>query len=185
MNKLDTLNQVAELEALEMVRPLIERAPDVAAKVVNRRPFNSICEFLQAIKTELYALSELQLIELFKAHPELAPENPMTMTEGSKSEQARLNLTSSTNEYRAKLDELNEQYYKKFGFPFITALVRHSGMSSVMADFESRLLNERKLELRQSLEEIVMVSQARVELMFGVSKEDVLPEGVSVQKRHE
>ena len=185
MNKLDTLNQVAEIEALEMVRPLIERAPDVAAKVVCRRPFGNISEFLQAIKTELQALNKGQLVELFKAHPELAPENPMTMTNDSKSEQARLNLTSRTNEYRARLDELNEQYYQKFGFPFITALVRHSDMESVMADFESRLLNERKVELKQSLEEIVMVSQARVESMFGIGKTDVSPDDDSVQTQHE
>lgn len=185
MSKLDSLNNVAQLEAVEIVRPLIERAPDIAVNVANRRPFDSISALLQAIKVELHALTELQLIELYKAHPELAPENPMTMTRGSQSEQGRLNLTSSTNKYRARLNELNEQYYQKFGFPFITALVRHRDMTSVMADFETRLFNERNEEVRQALDEIVMVSQARVESVFGVDKTNAVPDGLSVQQQHE
>jgi len=167
IDTLSTLNNADEDRALALVEPLIERAPEIARKVVRRRPFESADDLCRAIRTELLKLNNAERMHLFRAHPELAPDNPLSMTSASQSEQGRLRLTSRTNEFRARLGELNARYRGKFGFPFITALVRHRDMESVLTEFETRLAASIASEIEQAIEQISAVSAARVNAAFG------------------
>jgi len=155
-----------------LLEPLIERAPVIARRVAKRRPFNNADDLRKAIRRELLSLNEEERVRLFRAHPELASVNPLSMTSASQSEQGRLNLTSDTNEFKARLDELNARYRGKFGFPFITALVRHKGMDSVLSEFETRLSADRESELEQALEQVAAVSASRVKAVFECSSSD-------------
>lgn len=167
MDKLRELNCANEECAIVMIAPLIERAPEIAKRVARRRPFQCPDDLFEAIRSELAGLSETERIDLFRAHPELAPDNPLAMTGESQSEQGRLNLTSQKSEYRARLSDLNARYRKKYGFPFITALVRHSDIDSVLLEFESRLTSNRMVEIQQAIDQIALVSSSRVRASFG------------------
>jgi 2-oxo-4-hydroxy-4-carboxy-5-ureidoimidazoline decarboxylase len=167
MDKLNELNNANEEQAVLLLAPLIERAPEIAKRVAVRRPFNGSDDLHQAIKTELLGLNEAEQVSLFRAHPELAPENPLAMTRSSQSEQGRLKLTSHENRYRAQLADLNVRYRDKFGFPFITALVRHQDMDSVLTESETRLASDRRAEVEQTIDQIVTVSSSRVHAAFG------------------
>lgn len=172
MDKLRELNRADEKRAVLLLEPLIERAPAIARRVARRRPFESTDELRKAIRSELLGLNEEERVQLFRAHPELAPMSPLSMTSASQSEQGRLNLTSETNEFRARLDELNARYRGKFGFPFITALVRHKGMDSVLSEFETRLSADRESEIEQALEQVATVCSSRVKAVFECSSLD-------------
>lgn len=163
MDKLEELNCADEERAILMLEPLIERAPTIARDVARRRPFVSADDLRQAIRRELLDLNEEERVRLFQAHPELAPMNPLSMTSESQTEQGRLNLTADTNKFKARLDQLNERYRDKFGFPFVIALVRHQDMSSVFTEFETRLSADRETEIEQALEQVATVSSSRVD----------------------
>ncbi|MGI9356828.1 MAG: 2-oxo-4-hydroxy-4-carboxy-5-ureidoimidazoline decarboxylase [Rhizobiaceae bacterium] len=167
MGKLSELNTANVDRAIALITPLIERAPSIAKRVVRRRPFGSAEDVSQAIRIELLGLKEAERIELFNAHPELAPDNPLAMTSESQSEQGRLDITSNDNEYRERLGDLNARYREKHGFPFITALVRHQDIDSVLVEFEARLMSDREAEIEQAIEQIALVSSARVQSSFG------------------
>ncbi len=167
MSRLIELNRADEIQAIALLAPLIERAPEIAKQVARRRPFRSADDLFQAIHDALLALSESACIGLFRAHPELAPDNPLAMTEESQSEQGRLNLTSHESEYRTRLNELNARYREKYGFPFITALARHENIDSVLKEFEARLKNDRDTEIRRAIDQIAVVSSTRVRAKFG------------------
>ncbi len=169
MHTFEALNHADEEDAVLLLEPLIERAPAIARRVARYRPFRSTDELGRAIRRELELLDSAALVELFRAHPELAPGNPLAMTRASQSEQGRLNLTADDNAFRARLDELNGRYRERFGFPFITALVRHRDMESVLAEFEARIDADRETEMRRALEQVAAVSAARVEALFGGS----------------
>ena len=169
MDKLSELNSADEQRAIRLVAPLIERAPEIAKRVALRRPFQNADHLSEAIRSELLRLSDPQRIDLFKEHPELAPDNPLAMTSESQSEQGRLSLTSQGNEYRARLSDLNARYREKYGFPFITALVRHPDIESVLLEFEVRLASDRKSEIEQAIDQIAVVSSSRVHESFGSS----------------
>ena len=166
MDKLEELNSASEEQAVLLLEPLIERAPEIARRVARRRPFESADDLRQAMRSELLNLNEEERVRLFRAHPELAPINPLSMTNASQSEQGRLNLTSDSNEFKSRLDELNARYLDIFGFPFITALVRHEDMDSVLSEFETRISADRESEIEQALEQVAAVSSSRVEAVF-------------------
>lgn len=178
MTSLEDLNQADDRTALDYIAPLIERAPEVAKRVVSHRPFRDLDALTTAIHRELVALSEADSIALFCAHPELAPDNPLTMTAESQVEQARFDLISPKSEYRDRLASMNAAYRQRFGFPFITALVRHADMGSVMAEFSDRLKADRASEIRSAIEQIATVSAARVRALFRQSsKPDIFGKG--------
>lgn len=167
MDKLDELNGADADRAAIILEPLIERAPEIARKIVHHRPFADTKGLCEAIRIELQSLGEAEQIHLFRAHPELAPDNPLAMTPSSQAEQGRLNLVANTNKYQARLGDLNARYYKKFGFPFITALVCHKDIDSVLAEFEDRLASNREQEIQRAIGQICQVSSSRVEKAFG------------------
>jgi OHCU decarboxylase len=167
MDRLSELNRADDERALALIEPLIERAPQIAERVARRRPFDSTDSLSEAIRDELVKLSEAERVTLFRAHPELAPDNPLAMTQASQSEQGRLNLTSNGNEYRTRLADLNARYRDRHGFPFITALVRHDNIDSVLEEFEARLNSNRDEELKRAIEQVAIVSSSRVLAAFG------------------
>jgi len=179
MGTLSELNGGNEVQATALLEPLIERAPEIAARVARRRPFQSADDLHQTIRQELLSLDETERVSLFRAHPELAPDNPLAMTGASQSEQGRLNLTTETNEYRDRLADLNAKYHGKFGFPFITALVRHQSMQSVLTEFEVRLTKDRATEIEQAMVQVVTVSSARVRAAFGCEKAEASQDATS------
>ncbi len=173
MDRLGELNAADDARALALVSPLIERAPHVARKVAQARPFASVEALALAICRELDGLDEAERIALFRTHPELAPDDPLSMTRESQDEQGRLKLTSADNSYRARLAELNAAYRARFGFPFIIALARHADMASVLGEFERRLAADRAAEIETALEQVATVSLSRLRAAFG----DAVPAG--------
>lgn len=167
MDRLSDLNAADDAGALALVSPLIERAPHVARKVARARPFANVEAMALAIRRELSGLDEAERIALFRAHPELAPGDPLSMTRESQGEQGRLNLTSASNRYRARLAEMNAAYRGRFGFPFIVALARHPDTESVLAAFERRLAADRASEIETALAEVIAVSLTRLQTAFG------------------
>ena len=53
--------------------------------------------------------------------------------------------------------------------PFITALVRHPDIESVLTEFEQRLTHDRSSEIQQAIDQVALVSSSRVEASFGSS----------------
>lgn len=166
MKKLSDLNNSTNKQAFEAILPLVEKAPEIARRVAHQRPFRNLDHLELVIRTELQNLGEQEKIELFRSHPELAPHDPVVMTKESQSEQGRLNLTSREFEHRERLSELNTLYREKHGFPFITALVRHDDIDSVLTEFEARMKRDRNAEIEQAIVEIALVSSARVQASF-------------------
>ncbi|MEP1612105.1 MAG: 2-oxo-4-hydroxy-4-carboxy-5-ureidoimidazoline decarboxylase [Roseobacter sp.] len=163
MTRLDMINDGDDDAATQLLEPLIERAPHIARRVTSHRPFKSVAALTESIILELRHLDRSECITLFQAHPELAPLDPLAMTNASQREQGRLDLTSLDTEHRAQLKQLNAAYRAKFGFPFITALVRHKNLDSVLVEFAERLSADEASEIKRALEEICVVSAERVQ----------------------
>ncbi len=163
---LDKLNHASDAQAAELLLPFIERAPQVAELVARHRPFSSPDDVAQTIQREVQSLPEDALLTLFRAHPELAPPTPETMTRASQEEQGRLGLDTPDTELTARFTQLNTEYQARFGFPFILALHRMSDVSEVLQVFEDRLKQSRDTEIKQAVAEIASVSAARVQKAF-------------------
>jgi len=169
MAKVNDLNAFGRDEFTRALAPVFEHSPWVARRAYDRRPFGSVGELHQAMMTAVRAASAAEQLALVRAHPELAGAETKegTLTAHSGSEQARLGLTSLSQDEFRRIGELNRRYREKFGFPCIVALKLHASRDSVLGEMERRLANDAQAELRAALEQIGHITRGRLDKMFG------------------
>ncbi len=103
---------------------------------------------------------------LINAHPDLAGRAALAggLTTESTDEQASAGLDQCSAEELARFTELNEQYLKKFGHPFIMA-VRNSNRHEILTGFAERLPNDSAEEFNRALHEIHRIARFRLQAM--------------------
>lgn len=160
---LELLNGCSEGEFVERLGGVFEHAPWVAAAAARRRPHASVDALHAAMLAELQALPESELVALLKGHPELAGAQARAgaMTSDSLAEQGSLALGAIADDGAAVWDRLNADYRARFGFPFMLCIRRHT-RGSALREFERRLANDRRVELRNALDEIGRISRLRL-----------------------
>lgn len=103
---------------------------------------------------------------LIRAHPDLAGKAALAgeLTKSSTGEQASAGLDQCTEAEYEKFHTLNDQYKRKFGFPFIMA-VRNSNRQDILAAFAERVNNSPELEFETALVNIHRIAELRLEAL--------------------
>ncbi|APW39842.1 OHCU decarboxylase [Rhodoferax koreense] len=163
MTTLAELNQCDEDAFVASLGSVFEHSPWVARAVAGQRPFASAQALHDAMLGVIRAQPAQQLAEFLSVHPELAGSQARagTMTADSISEQGALALDNLGNAENGRWDALNTAYRRKFGFPFILCVRRHT-RASALRRFEARLHNEPAAEMRAAVDEIALVSRLRL-----------------------
>lgn len=126
----------------------------------------------KAMCQTMRAADDARKLVLIRAHPDLAGKLAMQdgLTEASKSEQASAGLDKCSPEEFERLSQLNRDYLKRFGFPFILA-VKGSRKEIIMAAMEERLDNAAAAEFETALAQIERIARFRLEDIFGEKSE--------------
>lgn len=156
------LNSAPDAQAARMLDTILERSPWLAQRVARARPFADPTAIGDAIAAAIDALSTSEQLLLLRAHPELAPPAPDTMTAASQDEQARLRLSRPAARTAAALHDLNRRYRARHGFPFIVALHEVSDTDDVVARFAAGLERDTGTEIARALDAVVSVARARL-----------------------
>ena len=160
-----------ELDALpadafmQMLGGLFEHAPEVAAAVVDARPFHRARALHDAMMAHVHGSGPAAQLRLIQAHPELA--GAVALTDESASEQGRLGFTRLGAGEHADLAALNAEYRARFGMPCIVALARHATRDSVVLAMRARLGRTPDAERATALEEIGHITAARLAAILG------------------
>jgi 2-oxo-4-hydroxy-4-carboxy-5-ureidoimidazoline decarboxylase len=103
-------------------------------------------------------------LALIRAHPDLAGKAAIRgeLTVESTSEQSSAGIDRCSPEEFEQFQDLNSQYKKKFGFPFVMA-VRDSNRHEILAAFKSRLGDELQTELETAIREIHKIASLRLQ----------------------
>jgi beta-ureidopropionase / N-carbamoyl-L-amino-acid hydrolase len=170
---IEQLNQASVQEATALLDGIYEHSPWVAEQALKSRPFASLASvklaMLQAVEN---AGLEAQL-KLIRVHPELAGKAMVskTLTSESTNEQSKAGLTDCSPEEFARLQQLNADYNKKFGFPFILAVRGPRGLGlarqEIIATFARRLGNTPDFERAECLRNIHRIAEIRLNDKFG------------------
>ncbi|OCP15391.1 MULTISPECIES: allantoinase PuuE [unclassified Ensifer] len=120
-----------------------------------------------ALTTVFREATQEERLAVLNAHPDLAGKlaQAKRLTESSTSEQASAGLDALTDAERARFTELNSVYVSKFGFPFIIA-VRGRSKEDILAAFESRIGNDRDLELETACRQVERIALLRLKDML-------------------
>lgn len=117
--------------------------------------------------TVLQAATHEQQLAVLKAHPDLAGRLALAgrLTADSSAEQASAGLDRCSPEEFARLQELNEAYKARFGFPFIMA-VKGRSRAEIIRAFEDRVNNDAETEFVTALRQVERIALLRLEQMF-------------------
>ncbi len=107
--------------------------------------------------------TEQERLGVLTAHPDLAGKlaSAGQLTAESTSEQARAGLDFLTDEERKTFTDLNDKYVAKHGFPFIIA-VRDHDKASILANFNTRIDNDRDTEFAEACRQVERIAQFRL-----------------------
>jgi beta-ureidopropionase / N-carbamoyl-L-amino-acid hydrolase len=171
---LDRLNAASRTEFVALLDGTYEHSPWIADAAWEARPFASLAALKHALVRATRTGGREAQLGLIRAHPELAGKAMVakTLTAESTHEQGRAGLTACTPAEFARINELNDAYNAKFGFPFILAVrgPRGTGLSKqqIIATFERRLANLPEFEFAEALRNIHRIAEIRLDDKFGV-----------------
>ena len=100
---------------------------------------------------------------MVRAYPDLGWINskPEQLVEVCKREQKNANLNELTICQMNRLSQLNQNYKKKFGFPFVICARKHQ-KEEIFQAMEHRYKNDQNLELATAIDEILQIAELRI-----------------------
>ena len=159
INSIKKVNQLSENEFIGTFGNIFEKTNWIANRAFNSKPYRNFNEFISTIIKIYENSSKEDCIKIFNAHPELAVEKKLT--EDSHKEQKGANLNRCNNEEFNEFKNLNYEYKKKFGFPFIIA-VKGKNKSEILINFRNRIKNEMDLEFEEAKNQVKKIATFRL-----------------------
>jgi N-carbamoyl-L-amino-acid hydrolase len=168
-----------QAEALKTLTGLYEHSDWIIEQAFQAVPLSQLAS-PAALKHQLVlvvasASQEAQLA-LIRAHPPLSAKAKIddALAKDSQSEQSLVGLDRCSPQEFAALTELNAQYLKKFGWPFILAVrgPRGSGLSraSIIQALSRRINMPAAEELQECLRQIHRIAEIRLDERLGLSQ---------------
>jgi 2-oxo-4-hydroxy-4-carboxy-5-ureidoimidazoline decarboxylase len=162
--RLAELNDADRAGFVRALGPVFEHAPWVAEAAFEARPFASRDALHAAMLDAVARAPAVRQVAFLNGHPELGSRAEVVadLTAASRREQLSAGLTRLTPDEATWFQERNRAYRRKFGFPFIIAVRRHS-KQSIMAEFERRLAASADAERAEALREIGWITRLRLD----------------------
>ena len=167
---LDALNGMSTSDFTAAIGDVFEKSPWIVESVAGQRPFKNLTALYDALAAAVGAAPEQLLLELIRAHPDLAGKAARsgTLTPDSTAEQISAGLHRLSDKELASFHRLNEAYKTRFGFPFIVCVRRHT-KGSILHAFETRLEHDIQTERKTAIEEILRIAALRLDLRVTAS----------------
>jgi len=159
MNSIDKVNKLNKSDFISIFGNVFEKTEWIAQKSYDSKPYKNFEELFSKM-VEIFENSNKEShIKILNAHPDLAIEK--RLTEDSKNEQQNASLNQCTNEEFLEFKKLNEEYKKKFGFPFITA-VKGKNKEEILNSFRQRITNNINLEFEEAKKQVKKIANFRL-----------------------
>ena len=151
MNSIDKFNKLGESEFISIFGNVFEKTKWIAKKCYDSKPYNSFDALFSKMMIVFEEAKRERHLEILNAHPDLAIEKKLT--EDSKNEQKNASLNQCSDEEFTEFKKLNEEYKKKFGFPFIIA-VKGKNKEEILNSFRQRITNNINLEFEEAKKQV-------------------------------
>ena len=178
-----TLDQLNAADAAEFTRLLdgtYEHSPWIATVAWAKRPpqgFATLAQLKRALVEAVREAPRDDRLALIRAHPELAGKAMVskTLTAESTTEQGKAGLTDCSPAEFEQLQQLNADYNRRFGWPFILAVRGPRGIGlnrqQIIATFARRLQGPAEFEFAECLRNIHRIAEIRLNEKFGITPE--------------
>ena len=159
MNSIDKFNKLSKPEFISIFGNVFEKTEWIAERCYDSKPYNNIDELFLKMMEVFEETEKEKHLEILNAHPNLAVEKKLT--EDSKNEQKNANFNQCNDAEFIEFKKLNEEYKKKFGFPFIIA-VKGKNKEEILNSFRQRITNNINLEFEEAKKQVKKIASFRL-----------------------
>ena len=157
------LNNLNRDRFISLFGVIFEKTQWIAEKLFEQKPFKDKDDLINKI-IQIYETSKkYETLNILKVHPKLAVEK--NLTKHSSTEQSRANLKNCTVEEYDEFKKLNDEYEKKFDFPFILA-VKDKDKIEILNNFRQRINNDVELEFKEAKSQVKKIALFRLNELF-------------------
>ena len=159
MNSIDKFNKLSKAEFISIFGNIFEKTEWIAEKCYESKPYNNLDELILKMMKIFENTEKEKHLEILNSHPDLAVEKKLT--KDSKNEQKNASLNQCTDKEFVEFKKLNEEYKKKFGFPFIVA-VKEKNKEEILNSFRQRITNNINLEFEEAKKQVKKIASFRL-----------------------
>ena len=159
MDTVDKVNNLRKSDFISIFGNVFEKTQWIAEKAYDSIPYKNFEELFSKMMEIFENSKKERHLEILNAHPDLAVEKKLT--EDSKNEQKNASLNQCTDEEFVEFRKLNNEYKKKFGFPFIIA-VKGKNKEEILNNFRQRLINNINLEFKEAKKQVKKIASFRL-----------------------
>jgi len=165
--RINKINDSETTRFVELLGGIFEFSPWVAERAYLLRPFSSLTNLHEAMVHIVRQAPIEKRLQLLRAHPELAGKEAAAgkLTDASRREQAGAGLDQCSAEELELIEQLNQAYAERFGFPFIIA-VNGLDKRQIIAAMQQRLENTDQEEFTSAIGEVEKIALIRLEKLI-------------------
>ena len=160
MDSIDKFNKLSKAEFISIFGNIFEKTEWVAERCYESKPYNNFDELVSKMMKIFENIEKERHLEILNSHPDLAVEKKLT--KDSKNEQKNASLNQCTDNEFVEFKKLNEEYKKKFGFPFIVA-VKGKNKEEILNSFRQRITNNINLEFEEAKKQVKKIANFRLD----------------------
>tara|TARA_B100000686_G_C16718969_1_gene933733 strand:+ start:481 stop:990 length:510 start_codon:yes stop_codon:yes gene_type:complete len=163
MNSIDKINKLSKSEFVTIFGNIFENSEWIAMKAYDLKPFIDLEDFYIKIANVFDTANEEEQLKVIRAHPDLADKTKIgkSLTNESQKEQMSANLDQCTENEYIEFKNLNIEYKKKFGFPFIFS-IKGKNKNEILDNFRKRSLKKRDEELFEAKLQVKKIANLRL-----------------------
>jgi len=159
MDSIDKFNKLSKVEFISIFGNIFEKTEWIAERCYESKPYNNLDELVSKMMKIFENSEKEKHLEILNSHPDLAVEK--RLTENSKNEQKNASLNQCNDKEFVEFKNLNEEYKKKFGFPFIIA-VKKKNKEEILNSFRQRITNNINLEFEEAKKQVKKIANFRL-----------------------
>ena len=159
---INKINNLSQIKFNEIFANIFEKTKWIAERLYNQKPFNSFEDLCSKILEIFKTTSKENQLKIIKAHPDLADKTKISLLNiDSRTEQNRAGLNQCSEKEFREFKNLNNEYKKKFGFPFILA-VENKNKAEILNKFKKRILNSTDDEFKEAISQVCKIANLRL-----------------------
>ena len=159
MNSIDKVNKLSKSDFISIFGNVFEKTEWIAQKSYDLKPYKNFEELFSKMMEVFENIEKEKHLEILNTHPNLAVEKKLTRD--SKNEQKNASLNQCTDKEFVEFRKLNNEYKKKFGFPFIIA-VKGKNKEEILNSFRQRIANNINLEFIEAKKQVKKIAIFRL-----------------------
>ena len=162
MSVIKKINKLSQSEFIKVFANIFENASWIAENVYSKKPFKDFADLSQKMLSIFSTSTKENQLKILRAHPDLADKTKIgSLTPDSKKEQSNAGLDQCSEEEFNEFKNLNNEYKKKFGFPFIYA-VKSKEKKEILCNFRQRSLNDINVEFIEAKKQVKTIASLRL-----------------------